>query len=357
MTGNQLAQEVVADVPVHGESDLARTTTGRRVLGMTLLIGCLLLAFVASIALGARPIPPLTVIDALLGRLPADNYDAAVVFSERLPRALLAPIVGAALGVAGVIMQAVTHNPLVDGGILGTELGAACAVVIAITAFGVVGANGYFWFALAGAVVVTAATYCISRLTAAVSTAVSLVIAGAAISALLGALINLILIRDTAAFTRYRFWSVGQVAGRAETMESLWPIAAVGLVAALCCGGVLNALAMGDTMAAGLGVRVRRAQLATMGIAVLLCAVATATCGPIGFVGLVAAHLARLIVGADQRWLLPYGMVCGAVLLVVADVAGRLVPGYGEVPVGIMTAVIGTPIFVVLVKTRQLAEA
>jgi len=152
-------------------------------------------------------------------------------------------------------------------------------------------------------------------------------------------------------------WSVGQLAGRGDTLVDLWPFAAIGLVLALCCGGRLNALMLANQAAIGLGVRVRRVQIVVAVVAVLLCAAATAAVGPVAFVGLVGAHLGRLIVGADQRRLIPYGMLCGALLLVGADVLGRLGPGNGEIPVGIMTALVGTPFFVVLARRRRLVQA
>lgn len=334
-----------------------RTSRLRRTVGLLVLLVVLAAAIILSLGLGARDIDPATVLNALLGQSSPTDYDSIVILSERMPRTLLGLMVGVCLGASGVIMQGVTRNPLVDGGILGIELGAACAVVLAIVTLGITGASGYFWFALAGAAVTTAIVFAISRLTVAASTAVSLVISGAAVAAMLAALINLMIIRDESVFARYRFWSIGQLAGRSEAIAELWPFAVVGLVLALLCGGALNALSLGEGTAAGLGVRVRRAQLATILIAVLLCAAATAAAGPIGFVGLVAAHLARLIVGADQRWLIPYGMLCGAILLLGADVAGRLVAGNGEIAVGIMTAVVGTPFFVLLARTRRLVEA
>lgn len=334
-----------------------RSTARRQLVGLVLLLAALAVVVVASLALGARDIAPDVVVRALFGQLPADSYDRAVVLGERVPRTVLGVVVGMSLAAAGVLMQGITGNPLVDGGVLGIELGAACAVVVAIVLFGVVDPSGYFWFALAGAAVTTAVVIGLSWLSTRVSAAVGLVLIGAATAATLGAVINLLVIRDEAAFSRYRFWSIGQLAGRGDVLADLWPFAAAGLVLALACGSRLNALMLGDQAAAGLGVRVRRSQIGVAVVAVLLCAAATAAVGPVAFVGLVGAHLGRLIVGADQRRLIPYGMLCGALLLVAADVLGRLGPGHGEIPVGIMTALVGTPFFVVLARRRRLVEA
>lgn len=333
-----------------------RTAPTRRVVGLLALLVLAVVAVIASLAIGARDIAPGTVVDALLHPSTADtSYDAAVVIDERLPRTLLAILVGAALAAAGTIMQAVTRNPLVDGSILGTDLGAAVAVVSAILFLGVSGAAGYFWFGLAGAIVTTSLVLLLARLSTGTSEIVSLVISGAAASALLFALITVVTIRDPGVYHHYRYWSVGQLVGRGDVLPDLWMFVAVGLVAALLLGGTLNVLGLGEDVAAALGVGVGRARLLALGVAVLLCAAATSATGPIGFVGLVGAHVARLLVGADYRWTLPYAMLTGAVILCAADVLGRLAPGSGEIQVGVMTAVVGTPFFIALARRRQVA--
>lgn len=321
------------------------------------LVGGVVLVALASLALGARDIAPGVVVAALTGSLPADDYDAIVVLSERLPRTLLGLLVGACLGAAGAIMQAVTRNPLVDGGILGVELGAACAVVLGMLLLGVTDLATTFWFALLGAGVTAAAVWTVSRLTTGTSPAIALVICGAAASALLAAVVNLLIVRDEATNAFYRFWIVGQLDGRGAALVELWPFAVAGLVAALLLGGPLNALALGEAGAAGLGVDVRRTLLVCAAVAVVLCAAATAAVGPIGFVGLVGAHAARLLLGADLRRVVPAAAACGALLLLAADVAGRTVPGNGEIQVGIMTALVGAPVFVLLARSRRLVAA
>lgn len=333
-----------------------RAPSARRALGLLVLMLVGAAAVIASLAVGARDVSPATVLEALLHpSLGETSYEAAIVIDERLPRTLLAVLVGAALGAAGAIMQAVTRNPLVDGGILGTELGAAVAVVIAILFLGISGAAGYFWVGLAGAALATALVLLLARLASGTSQTVSLVISGAAASALMAALITVMTIRDPGVYHHYRYWSVGQLVGRASVLGDLWIFITGGLVAALLIGGVLNILGLGDDIASALGVDVSRARLLTMGIAVLLCAAATCATGPIGFVGLVGAHVARLLVGADYRWTLPYAMLTGAVILLVADVLGRLAPGSGEIQVGVMTAVVGTPFFIALARRRKVA--
>lgn len=329
----------------------------RRALGLLVLLALLLLTILAGLAFGAREVNPGTVLDAVLGRLPADDYDGLVVLTERVPRTLLGLMVGACLGAAGAVMQAVTRNPLADPGILGVEAGAAAAVVIGIVFFGVQQPSAYFWFALAGAGAAAAAVSGFSRLTTATSPETSLVIAGAAVAALLMSLVTLITIRDEAVFSRLRSWSVGSLVGRGEMLGELWPFALAAVLLALALGRTLDALALGDDLAAGLGVRVGSARLLATGCGVLLAAVATAAVGPVAFVGLVGAHLARLLVGPEHRWLIPYSLLTGALLLSAADVAARMVPGKGELEVGIMTAIVGTPFFVILARSRRAVRA
>lgn len=334
--------------------DTVQTGARRRVLGLVALLALSAIGIVLGLALGARDIALWTVIEALFGARADGDYEALVIMTERMPRTLLALLVGACLGCSGVIMQALTRNPLADPGILGIELGAAFAVLLGILFAGVRGASSYFWWALAGSAVTAVVVLLIARLASfAASTTISLVIAGAAMSAILGSLITLLIIRDTAVYAHYNYWSVGQLTGRGGVIDEIWPFALVGLALALLLGRVLNALALGDEVAAGLGVPVVRWQLFGAGVAVLLCAAATAAVGPVAFVGLLGAHTARLLVGADHRWLLPYGTLCGAVLLLFADVACRLLPGSGELQVAIATAVIGAPVFVMLARSRR----
>lgn len=329
-----------------------RAPVSRRTVGFIVLAALLGASVLAGLALGAREISTLTVVEALLGRLPAEDYNGLVVLTERLPRVMLGILVGACLGAAGAIMQAVTRNPLADPGILGVEAGAAAAVVVGIVMFGVHEPRGYFWFALVGAAVAAVAVGFISRATTTASREIALVIAGAAVAALLMSIVTLLTVRDEAVYSSLRSWSVGSLVGRGQMIGELLPFAVIALLLVLTLGKSLDALALGDEVAAGLGVRVGPVRLWAAGVGVLLAAVATAAVGPVAFVGLVAAHVARLLVGTEHRWLLPYSILTGAVLLTAADVAARLVPGRGELEVGIMTAVVGTPFFVYLARRR-----
>ncbi|GGY40555.1 FecCD family ABC transporter permease [Streptomyces omiyaensis] len=342
-------------IPERPPASPARTRTSRGTTVAVLAVVAVGATLVAGIGLGARDISPLEVVRILLH--PGEQaFDTHVLWTERIPRTFLGLAVGAALGAAGLVMQALTANPLADPGVLGVEQGASMFVVLGIMLLGVTDTGDYFWLALLGASVTATLVHLIGTRTDAGSSAVGLVLAGVALAAVMSSLITLLVVRDKEAFFHLRFWSVGQLTGRAEVLGRLLPFVLVGLLLALPLGRTLNILGLGDDTARALGVRVERARLTAAAVAVLLCAAATAAVGPVAFVGLVAAHCARLLVGPDHRWSLPVSMAAGAVLLTGADTAGRLVLDHGEVQVGLMTAVIGTPFFVWLARRRDLVR-
>ncbi|GAA1346583.1 iron complex transport system permease protein [Arthrobacter roseus] len=308
---------------------------------------------IASMAFGARPIDVNTLVQALADFNPA-NGDHAVVHS-RIPRTITALLVGAALGLAGAAMQGVARNPLADPGILGINSGAALAVVLGIYVFGLSGITGYIWFAFAGAAVAAVVVYAIASLGREGATPVKLALAGAALSAGLVSLMSALLVSSQETLDRFRFWQVGTVAGRdVEAISAVIPFLLVGGILTLFTGRMLNGLSMGDDIARGLGQNVPLARgVAALGV-VVLCGAAVALAGPIAFVGLVIPHMARLIAGPDYRWILPFSMVLAPMLLLGADVVGRLILPPGEVQVGVMTAIIGAPVFIWLVRRRKM---
>ena len=327
----------------------------RKILLLVLSLAALGAACLASVGLGARAVPFDTVLDALTAYDPA-NGDQAVVQS-RIPRTVLGLLAGAALGLAGAAMQGVARNPLADPGILGVNAGAAFAVVVGIYGFGVSAVGGYVWFALAGAAVAAVIVYSVASLGREGATPVKLALAGAALSAGLTSLLSAVLVSSQQTLDTFRFWQVGSISGRDwSVITAVLPFLAVGAVITLAAGRSLNGLSLGDDIARGLGQRVAATRaLAALGV-VLLCGAATAAAGPIAFVGLVIPHMVRSFTGPDYRWILPFSMVLAPVLLLAADVAGRLVLPPAEVPVGIATAVIGAPVFIWLVRRRKLAE-
>ncbi|MGW1058176.1 FecCD family ABC transporter permease [Micromonospora rubida] len=316
-----------------------------------LLVAFLLLAAVAavSLAVGAKQ---LTLAEAWQGLWDSDSPAHVVVRQMRLPRTLLGLLAGAALGVAGAVMQAVTRNPLADPGLLGINAGASAAVATAAAFLGVTGVDGYVWFALAGAAAVTALVYAVGGGRGA--TPARLALAGAALNAALYSYVSAVMLLDSASLEKMRFWTVGSLASAdPATVVRVLPFAAVGLVIALATARPLNALALGDDQARALGARPAVIRAAVVVAVTLLCGAATAACGPLVFVGLLVPHLVRALTGPDLRWLLPACALLAPVLLLGADVAGRVIGRPGEIQVGIMTAVLGGPLFLHLVtRTR-----
>ncbi|WP_442791966.1 FecCD family ABC transporter permease [Micromonospora sp. NBC_01740] len=314
----------------------------------------LLLAAVAvlSIAVGAKQLPLTDVWQGLLDR---DAAEYAVVHRMRLPRTLLGLLAGAALGVAGAVMQALTRNPLADPGLLGINAGAAAAVATGALLFGVGGVGGQVWFALLGAAAVTAAVYAVGGGRGA--TPARLALAGAALNATLYSYVSAVMLVDTASLERLRFWTVGSLASaEPSTVRTVAPFMAAGLLVALAVARPLNALALGDDAARALGARPALVRGAVILAITLLCGAATAACGPIVFVGLLVPHLVRALTGPDLRWLLPYCAVLAPVLLLGADVLGRVLSRPGELQVGLVTAVAGGPLFLWLVQRGRVAH-
>ncbi|MEZ2391440.1 FecCD family ABC transporter permease [bacterium RCC_150] len=323
--------------------------TGNRSLWLLAVVVVLVLICGASLTIGARDMSPETVWQGLTSFNSGDG-DHAVVHS-RIPRTTLGLMVGAALGLAGAAMQGISRNPLADPGIMGVNAGAALAVVAGIYLFGASGARSYIWFAFAGAAAAAIVVYLIASMGREGATPVKLALAGAALSAGLYSLMNIILVSSQDTLDRFRFWQVGGISGSDWSVISTGlPFLLVGAVIALSSGHVLNSLALGDDVARGLGQNVALARgLVALGI-VLLCGTATALAGPIAFVGLVVPHAVRFFTGPDYRWILPFSMVLAPALLLGSDVIGRVVLLPGEVPAGIMTAIMGAPVFVWLVR-------
>jgi len=307
-----------------------------------------------SVAVGARTIPLATTVQAVLAFDPGIE-DHVVISELRLPRTAIVLAVGAALGLAGALMQGLTRNPLADPGLLGVNAGAALAVVAA-AALGWSTGSTRVWFALAGAALAGALVTTIGSSGRGGATAVKLAVAGAACSALLGSVTAALVNLDAAALDQYRFWVAGSVAGRdLDALATVAPFLVAGLVLGLASARALDGMALGDDVARSLGLPVAGARAVAATAVVLLCGAATAVAGPIWFVGLAVPHLARRLTGPDHRWLLPASLLLGAVLLTVADVVGRVVVRPGELEVGIVTALLGAPLFIAFVRRPRLA--
>ena len=339
--------------PGPGAATLRRPARVRTVW-LLVALAALFAAMVASVAFGSRIVgwPDIT---AALGGTDETLDQAAVV--KRLPRTALAMIVGAALALSGAVMQGVTRNPLADPGVLGINMGASLAVAVGITTFGITTATGYIWAAVLGAGIAAVFVHTIGSLGRGGATPLKLALAGAATSAALASAVVAVVLPRGDVSDNFRSWQVGGVGGAEwDTLRHVAPFLLAGLVVSLLSARGLNSLALGDDMAAGLGENVALTRgLAALG-AVVLCGSATAIAGPIAFVGLIVPHLCRLLVGLDHRWLLPFSALLGAVLLTVADVAGRVVNRPDEIEVGILTALIGAPFFIYIVRRQKVRE-
>ena len=326
-----------------------------RGVGLLIAVGLLIVIALLSVAIGAKPIPLGTVLHELVHYDGSD--DGVIIRSLRIPRTLLGLAVGIALGLAGALMQALTRNPLADPGLLGVNAGASAAVVTAVGVLGITSPSAYVWFALLGAGVASVLVYVLGSRGRAAATPVRLALAGMAITAVLAAFISGVTLLDQRAFDQYRFWSVGALAGRDLTvLYAVTPFLIIGTLVALLLARPLNALALGDDAGRALGAHLNRTRASGALAVTLLCGAATAAAGPIGFVGLTVPHVARAITGPDQRWVLPYSAVLAPTLLLASDVLGRVIARPGEIQVGIVTAFVGAPVFIALVRRRRIAQ-
>ncbi|MGW1007890.1 FecCD family ABC transporter permease [Streptomyces sp. NPDC002520] len=346
---------MLVDSPPEQRADTAPAPPTRRAvrpLGLLLSVAILVLVALASIAIGAKALTPDQVWHGLFHD--TGTYGDVVV-DARISRTVLGLLAGAALGLAGAVLQALTRNPLADPGLLGINAGASAAVVTAITFFGVTSLTGYVWFAFAGAAAVGALVWFLGGSRGA--TPVRLALAGTAITAALYGYLQAVMIMDDAALGKMRFWTVGSLASADNaTIVQVLPFLAVGTLLALGLARPLNAVAMGDDTATALGADLNRTRALSMLAATVLCGAATAACGPIAFVGLMVPHAVRSFTGPDLRWILPYATVLSPVLLLGADVIGRVVARPSELQVGIVTALIGGPVFIFLVRRRRTAQ-
>lgn len=335
-------------------ADLLRRTARSRALRLLLVLVALMLICVASVTIGSRDVGIEDVLAALGGS--HEGFGPAAV-ATRIPRTLLAAAAGAALGVSGAVMQGVTRNPLADPGILGINTGASLAVVVGIAWFGLTTASTYIWVAILGAGLTAVLVYTLGSLGQGGATPLKLALAGAATGAALTSFISAVVLPRSDIGDSVRSWQIGGVGG--GTYASLLQVGPFLLGGAVLCAlsaRALNSLALGDELAAGLGERVAAARgVASLG-AVVLCGASTAVTGPIGFVGLVVPHTCRLLIGPDHRWLLPFSALVGAGLLTAADVLGRIVARPDELAVGILTALLGAPFFIAIVRRQKVSR-
>ncbi|GAB2552106.1 iron chelate uptake ABC transporter family permease subunit [Leucobacter ruminantium] len=307
---------------------------------------------VLSITYGANPLPITEVWRTVF--TPDGTEASSIVWTLRVPRTLVGIVAGAAFGVAGALIQAITRNPLADPGILGVNAGAGFAITVGVGVFGVTGIAGYVWFSFIGAVSATVLVYLIGAGGRGAVSPVTLVLAGIALAAVLTAFSTFLQLIDEETFRSFRNWSLGSLA-RVPVSDTLTvlPLTVMGLLLALIISGSLNAVALGDDQAASLGANVKRTRTIGLIAVTLLAGGANALTGGIAFVGLAVPHLVRWLTGPDQRWIIAYTVIASPVLVLGADVLGRVIARPGEIEAGVMTAVIGAPVLITLVRRRK----
>ncbi|HEY9833693.1 MAG TPA: iron ABC transporter permease [Stenomitos sp.] len=319
--------------------------------GLLVSLFVLIMSLVVSLTYGAAEISLSQVCSGLFAF--DGSTDHLIIRTVRLPRSLIAMFVGAAVAVAGTLMQGLTRNPLADPGILGINAGAVMAVVINSFIFGTSSPIVYAWSAFLGAGVAAVTVYLLGSLGRGGLTPLNITIAGAALTAFLSSITTGILILSQRTLDEIRFWLAGSVAGSDFTLFlQLLPYMAIGLVVAFVIGKPITTLSLGEDVARGLGQRTAWVKVTAAMSIVLLAGSAVAAAGPIGFIGLIVPHIVRFFVGFDYRWILPYSAVFGAILLLIADIAARLLIKPQELPVGVMTALFGTPFFIYLARWK-----
>ena len=338
-----------------GGTGVLRSAPARGLLLLGLL-AALVVCIAVGFAVGSRDLSLSAVWAVLAGG--GDPEARAILLDQRIPRTLIAVVGGAALAVAGVVIQGHTRNPLADPGLLGVTAGASLFVVIAIAFFGITAPAGFLWFAFAGAALAATIVTVLGRVAGGRrdSSPATLVLAGTAISAVLAAISGIILLLSSSTLDVYRFWTVGSLSGNHD-LSQLAPafvFIGIGLVIAIGHGSTLDALSLGDDTARSLGRNLGRSRIVGLTAVTLLTGGAVALCGSIGFVGLIAPHLVRLLVGPGHRWLLPFSTLVGGMLVLAADTIGRIIILPAEMPVGVVLAMVGAPAFLaILVQTRR----
>ncbi|MEW2393851.1 iron ABC transporter permease [Streptomyces venezuelae] len=333
----------------------------RRVVGLGILAAVLVIAAAVSLAVGARALTPAEVWHGLFAGPESDQRLTEIrliVQTVRVPRTVLAVVAGIALGVGGALIQGYTRNPIADTGLLGVNAGASFAVVTVVALFGFSNPFQYVWFGFLGAAVSGVVVFGLASIGRGAGNPLTLALAGQGITVFLAAMTTAVSLSDTQSLNALRFWNAGSVAG--VDFDVIWPVTAfiaVGLVLALTTLPALNLLNLGEDVARGLGVNIAVSRTVGILAITLLAGAATAACGPIAFLGLMVAHVARYLTGPDYRWLVPYAGLLGAVVLLVCDIVGRLVVRPGELEAGVVVALLGAPFFAVLVWRGKFKNA
>lgn len=321
-------------------------------LGLVVLAILLVVAVTLSLTVGSNFLPVSTVLDVLQG---GGTSEARYVVAElRVPRTVTGLVVGAALGVAGAIIQAFTRNPLADPGILGVNAGAAFAVSVGVAFFGMRDIASFVWLAFLGSLVVTVAVYLIGSSGRGAADPIRLTLAGVALGAVFSGMTTGMTLSNPDAFEQMRSWNAGSLLGRGfDVLLPVLPFIVVALAGALLLAPGLNALALGEDVARAQGAHIAGIRVGVIVTVTLLAGAATALAGPIGFIGLMVPHVARWVFGVDQRTILVTSVLLAPVIVLFSDVLGRVLIAPAEIPVGIVTAFVGAPVLIALARRRN----
>ena len=319
------------------------------VLSIILCLALLSIMAVFSISLGAKNIAFSKVVDVLLGNNP-DSLEAAIIL-QRIPRTVFGILAGGALGISGALMQSITRNPIADPSILGVNTGASLFVVAGIAFFNITVAYQYIWLGITGAGVTAVFVYSVASMGKDGATPLKLALSGSAVSIVLGSLVSTIMLPNNRVMEAFRFWQVGSIGSATwDNIMLISPFLIVGFIISMFISGYLNNLALGDEAATALGTNVVMTRTIGALASVLLCGATTALAGPIGFVGLIIPHIIRLIFGSEMSKMLPLSFLGSALLMLISDVIGRIISLPGETEVGIVTAVLGAPVFILAIR-------
>ena len=319
------------------------------VFSIILCLTLLSIMAIFSISLGAKSIAFTKVIDVLLGNAP-DSLEATIIL-QRIPRTVFGILAGGALGISGALMQSITRNPIADPSILGVNTGASLFVVAGIAFFNITVAYQYIWLAIIGAGVTAVFVYSVASMGTDGATPLKLALSGSAVSIVLGSLVSTIMLPNNRVMEAFRFWQVGSIGSATwENIMLISPFLIVGFIISMFISGYLNNLALGDEAATALGTNVVMTRTIGALSSVLLCGATTALAGPIGFVGLIIPHIIRLIFGSEMSKMLPLSFLGSAILMLVSDIIGRIISLPGETEVGIVTAVLGAPVFILAIR-------
>ena len=339
-------------VAVPAQDSVAASGNRARSVGV-ILFGLVILAVlvVASLMVGSGSMTFSEAWHSLTNPGGTSTNDV-IVHTLRIPRTQLGVLVGAALGLAGVMIQAVTRNPLADPGILGVNAGAYLAVAVGAAYFGVNASAQQVWWAIVGAFVAAVIVYLVGSVERSGASPATLVLSGVALGAVLTGISTAISLSHPEVFDKLRFWQAGSLQGRqADTVSAVLPFIVVGLLLSVLLARSLNVFALGEDLARALGARTTLTRSLGLVAITVLCGAATAAAGPITFFGLMVAFVARLIVGPDLRWIVAISLVYAPAMFLASDILGRLlVPS--ELPVGVVTAFLGAPLLIVLIRRK-----